>query len=442
MAVDMVMPKMGESITEGTILQWLKKEGDPVERDEVILEISTDKVDSEIPSPSSGVLAKILVPAGETVEVGQKIAEIQTDASELSDNGQAEEVKDVKPAAEKPAATPQQTAPASTAPAETVADDAAKPPAKDDRFYSPLVRSIAAKEGVTEQELASIPGSGMHGRVNKEDILAHIENRKAAPAMPAAPSVPAPTPPAGARMPQLPATAPAYSAQPGEVIEMDNMRKSIAEHMVRSVQTSPHVYSFAEADVSHLVKYREAVKNVFAQKEGFKLTYTPFFIHAVAKALRDFPMVNSSVDGTKIILKKNVNIGTAVAIPSGLIVPVVKNADMLNLLGIARSLDDLANRARTKKLMPDEVQAGTFTITNVGSFGNLYGTPIINQPQVAILGVGVIQKRVVVVNDAIAVRDMVYISLGYDHRIIDGALGGGFLQRVVKYLEEMNPEQI
>lgn len=220
------------------------------------------------------------------------------------------------------------------------------------------------------------------------------------------------------------------------------MRKSIAEHMVRSVQTSPHVYSFAEADVSHLVKYREAVKNVFAQKEGFKLTYTPFFIHAVAKALRDFPMVNSSVDGTKIILKKNVNIGTAVAIPSGLIVPVVKNADMLNLLGIARSLDDLANRARTKKLMPDEVQAGTFTITNVGSFGNLYGTPIINQPQVAILGVGVIQKRVVVINDAIAVRDMVYISLGYDHRIIDGALGGGFLQRVVKYLEEMNPEQI
>lgn len=445
MTTDMVMPKMGESITEGTILQWLKKEGDTVERDEVILEISTDKVDSEIPSPAAGVLAKILIPEGETVEVGKKIAEIATEAE--AGDGKPASV-DGAPAARKEesedvTSAPEPAAKAETTPEPEKATAVQQPVALSNgkRFYSPLVRSIAAKEGISMQELESLPGSGREGRVNKNDILAYVESRKDAPVqMPAAPS---PVVPDGDRMPQMPVAAtPGAGPQAGEIIEMDNMRKSIAEHMVRSVQTSPHVYSFTEADVSHLVRYREAVKGVFQQKEGFKITYTPFFIHAAAKALRDFPMVNSSVDGTKIILKKDINIGTAVSIPSGLIVPVVKNADMLNVLGIARKLDDLANRARGKKLMPDEVQGGTFTITNVGSFGNLNGTPIINQPQVAILGVGVIKKRVVVVDNAIAIRDMVHMSLGYDHRIIDGALGGSFLERVVKYLEEMDPEQV
>ncbi|MFQ5632326.1 MAG: dihydrolipoamide acetyltransferase family protein [bacterium] len=446
MAIDMVMPKMGESITEGTILQWLKKEGDKVERDEVVLEISTDKVDSEIPSPASGVLSKILIPEGETVEVGKKIAVIATEAE--AGNGKPASMDGV-PAAPKeaPVAAPPAPAPAPETAVQFESAAAVEAPpqpvvARDGkRFYSPLVRSIAAKEGVSMQELQSLPGSGREGRVNKNDILAYVESRKAAPAP--MPTAPTPAVPAADRMPQMQVAAtPGMGPQPGEIIEMDNMRKSIAAHMVQSVQTSPHVYSLTEADVSHLVRYREAVKDVFLQKEGFKLTYTPFLIHAVAKALRDFPMVNSSVDGTKIILKKDINIGTAVAIPSGLIVPVVKNADMLNLLGIARTLDDLANRARAKKLLPDEVQAGTFTITNMGSFGNLSGLPIINQPQVAILGVGVIKKRVVVVDNAMAVRDMVYLSLGYDHRIIDGALGGSFLERIVKYLQEMDPEQV
>jgi 2-oxoglutarate dehydrogenase E2 component (dihydrolipoamide succinyltransferase) len=446
MAIDMVMPKMGESITEGTILQWLKKEGDKVERDEVVLEISTDKVDSEIPSPVSGVLTKILFPEGETVEVGQKIAEIATEAeagngTPPSLDGTPPEQKEA-PVAAEPVAEAAPAAKPEPAPIPAAAEAPPQPVASRDgkRFYSPLVRSIAAKEGIPVQELQSLPGSGREGRVNKNDILAYVELRKAAPA-PAQMPAPAVTP--TDRMPQMPlAATPGKGPQAGEIIEMDNMRKSIAAHMVRSVQTSPHVYSITEADVSHLVRYREAVKDVFLQKEGFKLTYTPFLIHAAAKALRDFPMVNSSVDGTKIILKKEINIGTAVAIPSGLIVPVVKNADMLNLLGIARTLDDLANRARAKKLLPDEVQAGTFTITNMGSFGNLTGLPIINQPQVAILGVGVIKKRVVVVDNAIAIRDMVYLSLGYDHRIIDGALGGSFLERIVTYLQEMDPEQI
>lgn len=452
MKVDMVMPKMGESITEGTILQWLKKEGDRVERDEVILEISTDKVDSEIPSPAAGVLAKILVPEGETVEVGKKIAEIETEVEAGEENGKtaaAPTPAKAQPAAvaKEPDTAPQPAVEASqtarvTPPSmpQPIAPTRAPVEEQKKRFYSPLVRSIAAKEGITQEELDRIPGSGREGRVNKDDILAYVEARKAAPAEAKMPSAPEPA----EAMPKMPLVtgAPAFMPAAGEIIEMDNMRKAIAEHMVRSVHTSPHVYSITEADLSHLVRYREGVKEIFQQREGFKLTYTPFFIYAAARALRDFPMLNSSVDGTKIILKKEVNIGTAVALDSGLIVPVVKNADTLNLLGIARRLNDLANRARTKKLLPDEVQGGTFTITNVGSFGNLYGTPIINQPQVAILGVGVIKKRVVVVDGGIAIRDMVYLSLGYDHRIIDGALGGRFLQRIVRYLETMDPEQI
>ncbi len=441
MSTDMVMPKMGESITEGTILKWLKQEGDAIEQDEIILEISTDKVDSEIPSPSAGVLTKILAQEGDTVEVGSVIAQIgaagdgaatvaaaestpEPVAAEAPTNGQPEAVVDKTPAEIQPA----------------VAEESG-----ERRFYSPLVKSIARKEGVSADELAAIPGSGKGGRVNKDDILNYIENRTkqpaAAPAMPQAPAIQPASAPAPS-MPSIPAAAaPSFAGGDTEIIEMDRMRQAIAAHMVQSKQTSPHVYSFAEADVTHLVKYREAVKASFQQQEGFKLTYTPFFFSAAAKALREFPIVNSSVEGSKIILKKNVNIGMAVALEKGLIVPVIKNADTLNLLGMSRTMNDLALRARSKKLMPEEVQGGTFSITNVGVFGSLYGTPIINQPQVGILGLGVIKKRVVVVNDAIAIRDMVYISLGYDHRIVDGEAGGKFLQRVVYHLENMDPEK-
>lgn len=458
---DMVMPKMGESITEGTILKWLKKEGDEVEQDEVILEISTDKVDTEIPAPASGVLSKILAAEGDVVEVGAKIAEI-SDAGEKSAWAAKSDKEDGKAAAaeEKEKAKRAEEAEAkkkAEAEEEKKAADGKqdedkekeKPAAKDDekkdaaeektngerRFYSPLVRSIAEKEGVSKEELAQIEGSGHGGRVNKDDILSYIEARKEE-------SPKQREPEREERMPKAPVSEAPKITGDVEIVEMDNMRKSIAEHMVRSVQTSPHVYSITESDVSHLVRYREAVKDEFQRKEGFKLTYTAFFAYAVAKALREFPYVNSSVDGTKIILKKEINIGIAVALENGLIVPVVKNADTLNLIGLARTINDLANRARNKRLMPNEVQGGTFSITNVGSFGNLYGTPIISQPQVAILGLGAIKKRVVAVDNAIAIRDMVYLSLGYDHRIIDGAMGGRFLQRVVQNLHEMQPEQI
>ncbi len=450
MSVEMVMPRMGESITEGTILKWLKKEGDPVERDEIILEISTDKVDSEIPSPTSGVLKKILAQEGETVEVGMVIAEIAGEGEAVeapaepavAENGKSAEPEPAPAAAEQPAPAAPVAAP------EPVAVAAEQPaPAADGekRFYSPVVRKIAAEEGVSEQELATIPGSGASGRVTKKDILAWLENRgKQQPAAPAMPAQPAAQPaPSGGSMPAMPAqpAAPAFSGET-RVVEMDTMRKAIAEHMVRSVQTSPHVYSISEADMTHIVAYREAVKDEFFKREGFKLTYQPFFMYAVAKALREYPDINVSVEGTKIIYKGNINIGMAVALDAGLIVPVAKNADMLNLLGMARMVNDLATRARTRKLKPDEVQEGTFTITNLGAFGNLYGTPIINQPQAAILGVGAIKKRVMVIDNSIAIRDMVYLSLGYDHRIIDGALGGRFLQAVVRNLETMNPEQI
>lgn len=435
MAFDVIMPKMGESISEGTILQWLKKEGDKVERDEIILEISTDKVDSEIPAPSSGILSKIIAQEGDTVEVGAKIAELLSEGETGAATETKKEVVESKTTGvEKDAAAVPYTPPKPAAEEETVPDS-------DARFYSPLVKSIAKEEDISQAELARIPGSGQGGRVNKSDILAYLKSRTAAMAstQPApAPAAVAPTSPPAASTPPITSTP----SGTDEIVEMDNMRRLIADHMVRSVKTSPHVYSVSEADVTHLVKYRECVKDEFLRKEGVKLTYTAFFIYAAAKALREFPYLNSSVEGTRITLKSNINIGTAVAIESGLIVPVVKNADALNLVGIARALSDLSTRARNKKLVPDEVQGGTFTLTNVGTFGNLYGTPIINQPQVAILGIGAIKKRVAVINDAIGIRDMMYLSLGYDHRIIDGAMGGNFLQRIVQNLESMDPSQL
>jgi len=428
MKIDMVMPQMGESITEGTILKWLKKEGDPIQRDETVLEISTDKVDTEIPAPASGVLLKILAREDETVQVGSVIAEIETEAAT---------------AAAEPAPIPGPAA---------VPEEAKKPepetaaPAKapgEKRFYSPLVRSIAAKEGISESELARVPATGKNNRVTKKDILAYLEQKKRG-EMPAAAPAPAVEPvremPAAAAVPAP--LAPAGTGERVQAVEMDRMRKSIAEHMVRSKQTSPHVYSMSEADVTHLVRYREVVKEAFKRQEGFNLTYTPFFLWALARALRDFPVLNASVEGDRILYKKDINIGMAVALDNGLIVPVIKNADTLTLLGMARAGNDLGQRARSKKLLPQEVQDGTFTLTNLGSFGSLMGTPIISQPQVGILAVGVIKKRVVVVNDAIAIRDMVYLTLGFDHRIIDGAIGGRFLERIVQYLQEMQPDKI
>jgi 2-oxoglutarate dehydrogenase E2 component (dihydrolipoamide succinyltransferase) len=408
--VDVIMPQMGESIAEGTITKWYKKVGDKIAKDETLLEISTDKVDSEIPSPSAGLVAELLFPEQKTVDVHTVIARIQTDVhaplmnspepvQAKSQNLTPEAASTIEPSLE-PAAVRQSIS------------------AETNSFFSPLVINIARAEGISLSELEKIPGSGANNRVSKKDVLDYVERRKSGtPASHAKPSS-AGTPSGGI-----------------EVIKMDTMRKAIAEHMVRSVHTSAHVGSVTEADVSKIAAYREKHKAEFERREGFKLTFTPFFVDVVVKAIKDFPLINASVDGDSIILRKDINIGVAVALENGLIVPVVKNAAGKDFAGLARAVNDLSNRARSKKLSPDDVQGGTFTITNPGIFGNLFGFPIINQPQVAILGVGAIKKRPVVIDDAIAIRSMVYISMSYDHRIIDGALGGMFLQKIVQYLE-------
>lgn len=431
--IDMVMPQMGESIAEGTILKWLKNVGDKIERDETVLEISTDKVDSEIPAPATGVISKILVEEGKTVGVGTPIAVIETDASAAAGNGKTEKEAAPPPA---PAPAPEAVAAAIAAPV----DGGSKVVREGNRFYSPLVREIAKQENITMAELEALSGTGENGRVTKKDILAYVQQRQGKPGAPAAaqPQAPAPAP-TTATARAVPAAPPApavvYGQDRVEIVPMDNMRRRIAEHMVMSKQTSPHVYSVSMCDMTKIVQYRERVKNKFEQDEGTKLTYTPFFIDAVVRAIKDFPLINSSIDGNNIHVKKFVNIGIAVALENGLIVPVIKSADALNLVGLARATNDLANRARSKQLKPDEVQGGTFSITNMGSFGNLFGIPVINQPQVAILGIGAIRKTPVVIGEGIAIRDMVYLSLSYDHRIIDGAYGGQFLQRVVENLE-------
>ena len=446
--IDLVMPKMGESIAEGTIIKWTKKEGERIERDETILEISTDKVDSEIPSTASGVLAKILVGEGQTVAVGTPIAQIETEVgaavATAPANGQAKPV-DGKVTAPAPVSEKKVEAPVVAA---TPAMAEAEPVSRQGkRFYSPLVRTIAKQENISMQELEALPGSGVEGRVTKNDIMAYLENRSLPkPAVGQPMTAPAPAPSVAARpaVPPMPPPAVMPSMPVDEtrveIMPMDHMRKRIAEHMVMSKQISPHVYSVSECDMTSIVRYREAIKDEFEKREGTKLTFTPFFIDAVVRAIKDFPIINSSIDGDKVLIKKFVNIGIAVALPSGLIVPVIKNTDSYNLVGLARATNDIAHRARNKQLKPDEVQGGTFSITNMGSFGNLFGIPVINQPQVAILGIGAITKRPVVINDAIAIRDIVYLSLSYDHRIIDGAYGGQFLERVVHYLENFKPE--
>ncbi len=425
--VELIMPKMGESVHEATIIKWLKNEGDKIALDEPVLEIATDKVDSEIPSVSEGTLFKKLFKEGEVVQVGKAIALIST-----SGEAPAKAVADVPVAA--PAKVAVNGGAVTAKP--VVENVAVERLSSGGKFYSPLVRNIAKAEGVSMSELDTISGTGKDGRVTKQDILSYLPNRgKSAPAQVQSKPAAAPA--------QKVSAPPVFSSAGDEIIEMDRMRKLIADHMVMSKHVSPHVTSYVEADVTNIVKWRDRIKNSFEKREGEKITFTPVFIEAVALALRDFPMVNVSVDGTKIIVRKNINIGMAAALPTGnLIVPVIKNADRLNLLGLTKSVNDLATRARANKLLPDEIQGGTFTLTNVGSFGNLMGTPIINQPQVAILAVGSIKKKPVVIEtelgDSIVVRSMMFLSLSYDHRVVDGSLGGSFLRRVADYLEKFD----
>ncbi len=447
---ELIMPKMGESVAEATITNWLKNEGDTIESDESVLEIATDKVDSEVPSPVEGVLLKKLFNENDVVQVGQAIAIISTGGGSeaAAPNAKAEDAP--APAA----AAVDAVANTVNAAVETVTNHSNGEKisrASNGRFYSPLVRSIAEAEGISQKELDQLTGSGNEGRVTKQDILNYVENRGTAPAS----TAPAATPVAPTQAPK--AAAPAIKTStssapvpvyPGdEIVEMDRMRKIIAENMVISKHTAPHVTSFVEADVTNIVRWRDKVKGSFEKREGEKITFTPIFIEAIVKAIKDFPAINVSLDGASIIKRKAINIGMAAALPSGnLIVPVIKNADQLNLIGITKSVNDLARRARENKLKPDEISGGTYTITNVGTFGNVLGTPIIPLPQVAIMATGAILKKPAVLEtpdgDVIAIRHKMFLSHSYDHRIVDGALGGMFVRRVADYLEawDMNRE--
>lgn len=442
--IDILLPKMGESVAEATITKLVVDPGASVDADDPIVEIATDKVDSEVPAPEDGTLVEWCVAEGDVVQVGAVIARYDVGGEGGASDAVAEAAP--APAPETPAATP---SPEVVAAALAPLDEAPARKGPSGRFYSPLVRSIAEKEGIGMAELESMVGTGSEGRVTKKDILAHIEARKSggvanaaplgAPAAPApAAAIPAPAPSPA----PVPAPTPAGTSVHGahDIVEMDRMRKMIADHMVRSVQTSPHVTSFVEADVTNLVQWRNAKKKEFEQKFGEKLTFTPLIAEAIVKAIRDFPGVNASVDGDKILIHKAIHLGMAAALPSGnLIVPVIKHADQYNLQGLARQVNDLAARARAGKLSPDDISGGTYTMSNVGTFGNVMGTPIINQPQVGILALGAIRKRPAVLEtpqgDVIAIRHMMFLSHSYDHRVVDGMLGGSFVRRVADYLE-------
>ncbi|MEP0987032.1 dihydrolipoamide acetyltransferase family protein [Ekhidna sp.] len=429
--VEMVMPKMGESVMEGTVLAWLKNVGDTIEEDESILEVATDKVDTEIPATHAGVLKEVLAGEGDVIEVGKPIAIIETDGEAGGSTPPPAEAAKTESPVEK-AEEILETA-ISTA---SVSNGMTLPRTSDSgKFFSPLVRSIAKEEGISVAELESINGSGQEGRVTKNDILNYVKTRKSGGSPSSAPAA-TPTMPSASHQP-----VPVAVDGGDEIIEMDRMRKMIAERMVASKHISPHVTSFVEADVTKVVAWRNKVKNEFASREGEKLTFTPILIEAIVRAIKDFPMINVQVDGNNIVKKKSINIGMATALPSGnLIVPVIHNADQLSLVGITKKVNDLARRARENKLKPDELQGGTYTVSNVGSFGNVMGTPIIMQPQVAIMALGAIQKKPSVVEtpegDMIGIRSKMFLSHSYDHRVVDGALGGMFVRKVADYLEE------
>ncbi len=434
----MVMPKMGESIMEGTILTWLKKEGDTIEQDESVLEVATDKVDTEVPATHSGVLKQILAQEGDVIEVGKPIAIIATEGSDSAPESVPNSI--AKPTAVEP--NEEVAANANSNGHKVVSFENAS------RFYSPLVKSIAKQEQIPMEELEEVQGSGKEGRLTKSDILAYVKERQEGGGRQAKPVAT----PQGVQTMQGPSvtSAPAVKVQiyPGdEIIEMDRMRKMIAQRMVDSVRISPHVTSFVEADVTPVVQWRNKVKKEFQAREGDTLTYTPLFIAAVVMAIKDYPMINIAVEGDRIIKRKEISIGMAVALPSGnLIVPVIRNADQLNLTGITKKVNDLAKRARENKLKPEELEGGTYTISNVGSFGNVMGTPILVQPQVGIMALGAIVKKPSVLEtpsgDVIAIRHKMFLSHSYDHRVVDGSLGGMFVRRVADYLEkwDMNKE--
>jgi len=432
--VEILLPKMGESVSEATIVEWLKEEGDHIEADEFIVNIATDKVDNEVPSEYEGTLVKKLFTDGDVVQVGQAFAIIETEAAVSTAPVSASPISSGIESAV--------TTPVSEVKVEKevlVADDYNAPKVDSNgRFYSPLVRSIAKEENIAIEELARIEGSGKEGRVTKKDIIYYVESRVAR-------TISAPVSDNGKEKVSVKTAekAPVLTQAGDEIIEMDRMRKLISEHMVMSKHTSPHVTSFVEADVTNIVLWRNKVKDEFLRREGEKITYTPLFIEAIVKAIKDYPLINITVDGDRIIKKKNINIGMAAALPSGnLIVPVIKNADQLSLVGLTKKVNDLANKARTNKLNPDDISGGTYTLTNVGTFGNISGTPIINQPQVAIMAVGAIIKKPVVLEtpqgDVIAIRHMMILSHAYDHRVVDGALGGMFVRRVADYLEKFD----
>ena len=433
MATNVIMPQMGESIAEGTITKWMKKVGERVERDEPLFEISTDKVDAEIPSPAAGILTQILVKENETVAINTVVAVVDGEGAAAG----AKPAEAATPVAEAPAAPPVHEASAEEHASIEVEQESTE---SEDVRTSPLVRRIARENNV---DLSEVTGSGLGGRVSKKDILDYIDQRSApAPSAPPPVTAPAPvappvvTPQAIAPPPVVtPAPAPVAFTGAAQIVPMSPMRQKIAEHMVMSKHTSAHVYTLVEVEMTRVVAARERFKKEFEQRNGIKLTYTPFFVRATVEAIKELPIINSSLDGTNIIYKRDVNIGIAVALENGLIVPVIKRADEKNFLGVARSVQDLADRARSKRLSVDDVQGGTFTITNPGSYGGLFGLPIINQPQVAILGVGAIEKRPVVRDDAIAIRHMVYLSVSYDHRVIDGAVAERFMGKIKDILQ-------
>ena len=443
--IDILLPKMGESVAEATITKLVVDAGASVEADEPIVEIATDKVDSEVPAPEDGTLVEWCIAEGDVVQVGAVIA--RYDVGGEAGNAAPQPAAASAPAAPAPAAAVE-AAPEAVAAAMAPLDEVPSRKGPSGRFYSPLVRSIAQKEGISMAELEQVSGTGSEGRVTKKDILAYVAQRSGAPATASAqapapaPAAPAPSAPAPAAKHAPAPAAPAATSLDGayDIVEMDRMRKMIADHMVRSVQTSPHVTSFVEADVTNLVMWRNANKKAFQEKFGEKLTFTPLIAEAIVKAIRDFPGVNASVVGDNIHIHKAIHLGMAAALPSGnLIVPVIKHADQYNLQGLARQVNDLANRARAGKLTPDDISGGTYTMSNVGTFGNVMGTPIINQPQVGILALGAIRKRPAVLEtehgDVIAVRHMMFLSHSYDHRVVDGMLGGSFVRRVADYLE-------